>query len=77
MVAYLDDATRFSTGFRMEPKRNEASPDAMQRDATRQYILDMIRELAILARKARDPVVAILLESILAARHATAEDRDA
>ena len=45
-------------------------------DDTRDYIFEMIAELAAMARRTGEAAVAIHLEAILAARRAALEERD-
>ena len=51
-------------------RRNRMFPTPAQREAARDYLLDMIREMAILARQTGETPIAIYLEAILAARRA-------
>ena len=49
----------------------------MTREETAEYLIDMMDQMAKLARQAGELHVAIHLEAIIAAQHAIAKDRSA
>ena len=59
----------------MVPLGSDAAPNGPDKGAAREYVFDMIRQLAKMARSAGEVAVAIHLEAILAARRAENEDQ--